>query len=117
MDNNFEYTNSFVLYESVYKHFLRLSKNSEIATRYIKAIMDYGLYKITPEEDDEIWMYGLDADFAVINSAKNKYAKKICIPESLLREYVDEGLTQKQMAELCNCSVDTIQRRIKQYGL
>ena len=79
--------------------------------------MDYGLYKITPEEDDEIWMYGLDADFAVINSAKNKYAKKICIPESLLREYVDEGLTQKQMAELCNCSVDTIQRRIKQYGL
>ena len=43
MDNNFEYTNSFVLYESVYKHFLRLSKNSEIATRYKS---NYGLRTI-----------------------------------------------------------------------
>ena len=30
---------------------------------------------------------------------------------------MDTGYTQKQIAEYYQCSVDTIQRRIKQYGI
>ena len=113
------YKQSFVLYESIYSTFERLMKagKKDSANRYIDAVMQYGLYGVVPEENDEVWFFGLDNVMASIDSAKSNYRKKINIPKGELERYLQEGLTQAQIAEKFNCSVDTIQRRIKEYGL
>lgn len=112
------YKQSFVLYESVYAQFERLLKanKAEGANRYIGAVMQYGLYGVVPEENDEVWLYGLDNVMASIDSAKSNYRKKIEVPKDELLQYLREGLTREKIAEKFNCSVDTIRRRVKEYG-
>lgn len=113
-----QYKQSFVLYESVYAQFERLLKadKAEGANRYIDAVMQYGLYGVIPEESDDVWLYGLDNVMASIDSAKSNYRKKIDVPEDELLKYLREGLTREKIAEKFNCSVDTIRRRVKEYG-
>lgn len=114
-----EYKNSFILYESVFKQYERLlnkGKKQE-AQDYIFAVMKYGLYGELPEEDNDVWDYGLDSVIASIESAKGRYSKKINIPREELEKLINEGLCQKEIAKYFNCSVDTIQRRIKQYEI
>ena len=79
--------------------------------------MRYGLYAEKPDDDSEIWDFGFDGIIATISSAKEKYNKKINIPEDELSVMLASGETQQQIAEYYHCSVDTIQRRMKQYGL
>ena len=79
--------------------------------------MRYGLYGEKPDEESEIWDFGFDGIIATISSAKEKYNKKINIPEDELSAMLISGETQQQIAEYYHCSVDTIQRRMKQYGL
>ena len=114
-----EYKNSFVCYESVYRQFERLikrGKHSE-ANAFIDAVMRYGLYGEKPDEESEIWDFGFDGIIATISSAKEKYQKRINVPEEELATMLRSGQTQQQIADYYGCSVDTIQRRIKQYGL
>lgn len=114
-----EYKNSFVCYESVYRQFERLTrrgKHSE-ANAFIDAVMRYGLYGEKPDEESEIWDFGFDGIIATISSAKEKYHKKINVPEEELAVMLRSGQTQQQIADHYGCSVDTIQRRMKQYGL
>ena len=114
-----EYKNSFVCYESVYKQFERMVQRGkqETAIALIVAVMRYGLYGEKPDEDSEIWDLGFDGIIATISSAKAKYGKKINIPEEELSSMIKSGMTQKQIALHFGCSEDTIQRRIKEYGL
>ena len=112
------YRQSFVLYESVYAQFERLLKaeKEEGANRYIDAVMQYGLYGVIPEENDDAWLYGLDNVMASIDSAKSNYRKKIDVPKEELLKYLRQGLTREKIAEIFHCSVDTIRRRVKEYG-
>ena len=72
------YNESFVLYESVYKTFERLyHRNKAIAADYIKAVMEFGIAGVLPDEEDEVWLYGLDSAIASIDSAKNNRRKNI----------------------------------------
>ena len=114
-----EYKNSFVCYESVYRQFERMVQRGkqETATAFIDAVMRYGLYGEKPDDDSEIWDFGFEGIIATISSAKAKYHQKINIPENELSAMLASGETQQQIAEYYNCSVDTIQRRMKQYGL
>lgn len=114
-----EYRNSFVCYESVYRQFERLARRGKLqkANDFIAAVMRYGLYGEKPEEDSEIWDFGFDGIIATISSAKEKYQKKIQVPEEELIEMLGACKTQQQIAEYYHCSVDTIQRRMKEYGL
>ena len=114
-----EYKNSFVLYESVFKQYERLlnrGKERE-AQSFIGAVMEYGLYGELPDEKNEVWDYGLHSIIASINSAKQKRNKKIEIPQEELEEKLEKGLTQQQIADYYKCSVDTVQRRMDEYGL
>ena len=79
--------------------------------------MRYGLYGEKPDEDSEIWDFGFDGIIATISSAKEKYQKKINIPKEELSALISSGRTQQQIADYYGCSVDTIQRRMKDYGL
>ena len=114
-----EYKNSFVCYESVYRQFERLIRRGkqQMATNFIDAVMRYGLYGEKPDEDSEIWDCGFDGIIATISSAKAKYGKRINIPEVELSAMLQSGRTQQQIADHYGCSVDTVQRRIKDYGL
>ena len=114
-----EYKNSFVLYESVYVQYERLMRRGKVqaAQDFINAVMRYGLYGETPEEESEIWDFGFDGVIATISSAKDRYTKRIDIPREELERFVSEGRTQQEIASYYNCSVDTVQRRMKDYGI
>ena len=114
-----DYKNSFVLYESVYAQYDRLMRRGKVqaAQDFINAVMRYGLYGDEPDEDSEVWDYGFDGVIATISSAKDRYTKRIDIPQEELEQFVREGRTQQEMASYYGCSVDTIQRRMKQYGI
>ena len=79
--------------------------------------MRYGLYGDTPDEESEIWDYGFDGVVATISSAKDRYTKRIDIPREELERLLTEGRTQQEIASYYGCSVDTVQRRIKSYGI
>ena len=114
-----EYKNSFVLYESVYVQYERLMRRGKVqaAQDFINAVMRYGLYDETPSEESEIWDFGFDGVVATISSAKDRYTKRIDIPREELERLVSEGCTQQEIASYYNCSVDTVQRRMKDYGI
>ena len=114
-----EYKNSFVLYESVYVQYDRLMRRGKVqaAQDFINAVMRYGLYGDAPDEDSEIWDYGFDGVVATISSAKDRYTKRIDIPKEELEEMIQNGRTQQEIADYYNCSIDTVQRRVKSYGI
>jgi hypothetical protein len=75
------------------------------------------LYGELPKEESDVWLFGFDGVIATINSAKTNRAKKIDIPKEELGEMIRQGKTQEEMAKAFSCSVDTIQRRMKEYCL
>ena len=79
--------------------------------------MQYGLYGDEPNEESEVWDYGFDGVIATISTAKDRYTKRIDVPQEELEQFVREGRTQQEIASYYNCSTDTIQRRMKQYGI
>lgn len=114
-----EYKNSFVLYESVYAQYERLMRRGKVqaAQEFINAVMRYGLYGDKPDEDSDVWDYGFDGVVATISSAKDRYTKRIDIPKEELESMIQSGRTQQEIADYYNCSTDTVQRRIKSYGI
>ena len=111
--------NSYVLNESVYVQYDRLMRRGkvQVAQDFINAVMQYGLYGDEPDEDSEVWDYGFDGVIATISTAKDRYTKRIDVPQQELEQFVREGRTQQEIASYYNCSTDTIQRRMKQYGI
>lgn len=68
--------NAIVIYQSMYKQFLRLSKkNPEMAIEYITALLKYGFEGIEPDEDSDVMMYGFDADKIALDNAAVRYLK------------------------------------------
>ena len=113
-----EYRETFLFYESYGKTFERLRQiDKEKADQYIYALIRYGLYNELPPQDSDVWLFGFDGVIATINSAKSNRAKKINIPKEDLEEMINHGLTQEEISKAFSCSVDTIQRRMKEYGL
>lgn len=113
-----EYKETFLFYESYGKTFERLRQiDKEKADQYIYALIRYGLYNEIPPQDSDVWLFGFDGVIATINSAKSNRAKKINIPKEDLKEMMEQGKTQEEIAKSFSCSIDTIQRRMKEYGL
>lgn len=121
-------TEKFILYESVYKTAAKLAKRDEKkAWDYIKAVMEYGLYGIEPDEDDDVWLYGLDSSFASIGAAQKRYDKAIengkkggrpqkCTVEQAVAAKA-QGLTNKEIAEKYGCSERTIENKLREARL
>lgn len=68
-------TQSFVLYESVYKQFeiVEQRKGPEAACAFIKDVMNFGLYGEIPNKENESWLYGLEQIMTSIACAKDRY--------------------------------------------
>ena len=60
----------FVFHDSFILNFLRIWEHcgAEEACKYIKAIGLYGLGGDKPDENDSVWMYGLDFIFSMIDT-------------------------------------------------
>ncbi|MBQ9679843.1 MAG: helix-turn-helix domain-containing protein [Ruminococcus sp.] len=119
-------TQSFVLYESVYKHIQTLQKrvSAETALKYANAVMEFGLYGVIPNEDDVVWIYGFEQAMTSIYSSKEKYSKAIDngkkggaprkYNHELIVELKGQGLTNKQIAEEIGCAEITVSRALKE---
>lgn len=117
------YNESFVLYESVYKTYARLyKKDKETAADYIMAVMEFGICGAIPDEDNDVWLYGLDSAIASIASAKDKRAKNIedgtkggrqkkDVDMERAQELKAQGMSYDNIAKEMGVSKSTIQRR------
>ena len=70
---------SFVFYESVYKQAERLEKKlgKEVGYDFLKAVIEFGLYGVVPDDDDNAWLYGLEQTITSIGAAKDRYAAAV----------------------------------------
>ena len=120
------YNESFVLYESVFRTYQRLyKKNKERAADYINAVMEFGIDGLLPDDEDEVWLYGLDNAIASISAAKDRRAKniedgakggrrKIDLDNDVLSVMRDRGMSYQEIADKLGVSKSTIQRRFKE---
>lgn len=117
------YKESFVLYESVFRMYQRIYKKDKAkAADYINAVMEFGIDGVLPDEDDELWFYGLDNAIASIDSSKNNRTKniedgakggrkKIDLDNDVLLVMRDRGMSYQEIADKLGVSKSTIQRR------
>ena len=115
-------TESFVLYESVYKQFEILKKRKPaVATDFIEAIMEYGLYGVVPDEESDVWLYGFEQSITSIQRAKDRYIASVengrkggRPPKNLDKDEVlqkkEELKTWKAVAKFYNISEDTLRK-------
>lgn len=115
-------TESFVFYESTYKTYEKIKKIAgvEAAARFFEAVTEYGLYGIIPEEDDPVWLNGLEQIFTSIGRAKDRYevavsnGKKGGRPGKIDYNKADElraaGMTYQQIADTLGCSKSSIEK-------
>ena len=120
-------TQSFVLYESVYKHIETLKNrvSESAALHYITSIMEFGLYGVLPPDDDEVWVYGFEQAKTSIYAAKERYNKSKengkmgGAPERYTVEQVaelkEQGLTNQEIANILGCCEKTVERKNKAY--
>ena len=113
---------SFVFYESVAKQGDRLANRlgKEVAYDFYKAVIDFGLYGVVPDESEEVWLYGLEQAITSISAAKDRYNAAIEngkkggrpkeVNEDKVLELKNQGMTNKQVAEELKCSVSTIEK-------
>jgi hypothetical protein len=113
---------AFVLYGGTYDTFESLGKHhsKELAYDYIEAIMKFGLFGEIPNEDSELWTYGLSGTITSIKAAKDKYnasvenGKKGGRPKKINKEEVaelkNEGYTNQKVADALNCSLSSVKR-------
>ena len=64
----------FIFHDSFLPNFFRIweRRGSEEACEYIKAIGLYGLKGDEPDEDNPVWMYGLNFIFSKIDTNKGR---------------------------------------------
>ena len=116
-------TESFVYYESVYKQAEILEKRLGIETayRFQKAVIEFGLYGVLPEEDSDVWLYGFEQTITSIQKAidrrnksiengKNGGRPKILLEESAVLAKKEELGTWKKVAEFYGIDEKTLKK-------
>lgn len=115
-------TESFVMYESVYKQLQILEKRlgAETAMLFLNAVMEFGLYGVLPDEDSEVWLYGFEQTITSIHAAKDRHAaaiengkkggRKKTIDDTKVIELKEKGLTNKKIAEELGCSESSVEK-------
>jgi hypothetical protein len=91
-----------------------------VAYDFIKAVSEFGLYGVMPDEDSAVWLYGFEQTITSIGKAKDRYTaavengkkggRKPTVSKEQALELKAQGLTNKQVAEQLNCSVSTIEK-------
>ena len=119
---------SFVFYESVYKQAERLEKKlgKEVGYDFLKAVIEFGLYGVVPDDDDNAWLYGLEQTITSIGAAKDRYAaavengkkggrKKVELNQEEVMKKKAELKTWKAVAAFYKVDEDTLRKIRKQW--
>lgn len=127
MENIIDNKSSFVFYESVYKQANALHKRNkkEEELELLRAIMEFGLYGVIPEEESDVWLYGFEQAATSISAAKTRYeaakengskgGRPVKYPMMDMVKYREQGMTNNQIAAYMGCSVKTVENKLKQY--
>lgn len=127
MENIIDNKSSFVFYESVYKQANALHKRNkkEEELELLRAIIEYGLYGVIPEEESDVWLYGFEQAATSISAAKTRYeaakengskgGRPVKFPMMDMVKYREQGMTNNQIAAYMGCSVKTVENKLKQY--
>ena len=127
MENIIDNKSSFVFYESVYKQANVLHKRNkkEEELELLRAIMEFGLYGVIPEEESDVWLYGFEQAATSISAAKTRYeaakengskgGRPVKYPMMDMVKYREQGMTNNQIAAYMGCSVKTVESKLKQY--
>lgn len=117
------YSESFVLYESVFRAYQRLYKRDKArAADYMHAVCEFGIDGVVPDDEDEVWLYGLDGAIASISAAKDRRSKNIedgkkggaakkDIDMDKAIQMKEQGMSYEAIAKEFGVSKSTIQRR------
>ncbi len=112
----------YLFYETVQEVANKIEKlvGKEKAYDFLKAVNNYGLYGDKPEEESEVWMFGLDQIFYTIDLAKERRQEQIekgskgGRPTSYNKEEIrllkTLGYSNAQIAEQLGCSESTVKR-------
>lgn len=118
---------SFVFYESVYKQSQILEKRlgAEVALAFMNAVVEFGLYGVIPEEDDPLWLYGLEQTFTSIGAAKDRRQQQISngkkggrpktIDDQQVIEMFKQGMTNSEIAAAVGCSLSSVEKKVSAY--
>ena len=129
MENIIDNKSSFVFYESVYKQANVLHKRNkkEEELELLRAIMEFGLYGVIPEEESDVWLYGFEQAATSISAAKTRYeaakengskgGRPVKYPMMDMVKYREQGMTNNQIAAYMGCSVKTVESKLKQYDI
>lgn len=129
IENIIDNKSSFVFYESVYKQANALHKRNkkEEELELLRAIMEFGLYGVIPEEESDVWLYGFEQAATSISAAKTRYeaakengckgGRPVKYPMMDMVKYREQGMTNNQIAAYMGCSVKTVENKLKQYDI
>ena len=119
---------SLVFYESVYKQAERLEKKlgKEVGYDFLKSVIEFGLYGVVPDDDDNAWLYGLEQTITSIGAAKDRYAaavengkkggrKKVELNQEEVMKKKAELKTWKAVAAFYKVDEDTLRKIRKQW--
>lgn len=68
--------NTFVMYRSYYNTYEAIKKRRpEDAQAFLDAVMHYGFTGEMPDEDDIVWVYGIETIFAQIDASTGRYER------------------------------------------
>ena len=117
---------SFVFYESVAKQGDRLADKlgKEVAFDFYKAVIDFGLYGVLPDEDSNVWLYGFEQTITSISAAKDRYnaavengkkggRPKVKLNEQEVLEKKKELGTWKETAQFFGVDEKTLRKQRK----
>ena len=118
---------SFVFYESVYKQAQILQKKmgAETAMEFLNAVMEFGLYGVVPDEEADVWLYGIEQTFTSIGAAKDRRQQQIengkkggrpkSIDDDVVIQMIKDGMTNAEIAKALDCSVSSIEKKSSVY--
>lgn len=118
---------SYVFYESFHKQIEILNKKlgAEAAYKFYKAVSEFGLYGVMPDEEDDVWLYGFEQTITSIAKAKDRYAASVengkkggrpkSIDDRIVIKLKEQGLTNAEIAKEVKCSTSSVDKIVSAY--
>lgn len=119
---------SFVMYESAFKQaeILEERLGKEKAYEFLKALNEFGLYGVLPDESSEVWLYGFEQTITSVSRAKDRHSAaiengkkggrtKIELSKEEVMAAKDELKTWKAVAQHFGVSEQTLKNKRKEW--
>ena len=120
---------SFVMYESAFKQaeILEQRLGKEKAYDFLKALNEFGLYGVLPDDNSEVWLYGFEQTITSVSRAKDRRTAaiengkkggrtRVELNEAEVMAAKDELKTWKAVAQHFQVSEQTLKNKRKEWA-